>query len=125
MESISTKARAFIDAIVLTGLVIFAYGLGHWQHSDPVSFAGYLLLAILASGTKLSLPVIASTFSLISVFVIVGITQLGFPELVFMSFAGTLVQCYWHAKKPPKLVHVLFSVANMTIAVGAAYFVYH
>jgi putative nucleotidyltransferase with HDIG domain len=125
MESISAKARAFIDAIVLTGFVIFAFGLGHWHHSDPVRFAGYLLLALLASGIKLSLPGIHSTFSLISVFVMVGMTQLAFPELVFMSFVGTLVQCYWHAKKPPKRVHVFFSVANMTIAVGAAYFVYH
>jgi putative nucleotidyltransferase with HDIG domain len=125
MEAISRKTRAFIDATVLAGLVIFAYALAGWHHSDPLRFAAYLLLALLASGTKVRLPGIPSTFSLISVFVMIGITQLVFPELVFMSAAGTLVQCYWHAKKPPKPVHVFFSVANMTIAVAAAYAVYH
>jgi len=125
MESLSTKARAFIGAILLTGLAILGFALGHWQPTDPVRFAAYFLLALLASGVKLNLPGVHSTYSLISLFILVGITQLGFPELVLMSIAGTLMQCYWHAKKPPRIVHVLFSVANMTLAVAATYFVYH
>lgn len=125
MGSLSTKARTFIQAIMLIGLAILAFALGQWQPTDPLRFAGFLLLALLASGIKLSLPGIHGTFSLISLFILVGLTQLRFPELVLISVAGTLVQCYWNPKKPPKTVHVLFSVANMTIAVGVAYFVYH
>ena len=114
MESLSAKARAFIGATVLAGLAVSAFALGQWQPTDPVHFAAYFLLALLASGVKLNLPGVHSTFSLISLFILVGVIQLGFPELVLMSIAGTLMQCYWHAKKPPKIVHVLFSVATTT-----------
>ncbi len=125
MKPMPSKARALIDGTVLIGFAIFAFGFWHWQHSDPTRFLGYLLLALLASGLKVNLPGITSTMSLICVFVMIAILELNLPETLFMSCAGTLMQCYWHAKMRPRPVQVLFSVASMTTAVAASYLVYH
>ncbi len=125
MNPMSIKARAFIDATVLIGFAIFGFGLLHWQHSDLTRFLCYLLLALLASGLKVSLPGINSTVSLISVFIMIAILELSLPETLFMSCAGTLMQCYWHARMRPRPVQVLFSVATMITAAGASYSVYH
>ncbi|HVO63663.1 MAG TPA: HD domain-containing phosphohydrolase [Terriglobales bacterium] len=121
----SLKARALIDVTLLLGLATLAFSLSQWKQAEPVRFMWYLLLAFLASGLKLRLPGIDSTFSLISVFVMIAVLELSLTEAVFMSCAGTVVQCYWHSQRRPKPIQVLFSVASMTMAVAAAYFVYH
>ena len=124
-QPISLKARALIDVTLLFGFAILAFGLSQWKHADPTRVIGYLLLAFLASGLKLRLPGIDSTFSLISVFVMTAVLELSFPEALFMSCVGTVVQCYWHSQKRPQPIQVLFSVASMTMAVAATYLVYH
>ncbi len=125
MEPMSLKARAFVDATVLIGLAVFTFGLLHWQYSNPIRLLGYLLLALVASGLKVSLPGVKSTMSLICVFLMIAILELSLPETLLLSCVGTLMQCYWHAKMRPKPVQVFFSIASMTTAVSAAYFVYH
>ena len=125
MKPPSLKARALIDVTLLFGFATLAFSASQWKQADPVHLIGYLLLAFLASGLKLRLPGIESSFSLISVFVMIAVLQLSFPEAVFMSCAGTVVQCYWHSQRRPKLIQVLFNVASMTMAVAAAYLVYH
>lgn len=124
MTATSLKTHALIDVTLLFGFATLAFSLSQWRHVDPIRFIGYFSLALLASGLKLRLPGIESTFSLISVFVMIAVLELSFPEAVLMSCAGTLVQCYWHSQKRPKPIQVLFSTASMTMAVAAAYLVY-
>ena len=125
MKPLSLKAQAFIGLTILTGAAILTSGLLHWQSTDPVRFICYLLLALLASGLKIRLPGVTGTMSVIFLFNLVGILELSFSEILVMSCAGAMIQCFWNAKQRPKPVQVLFNVGSMATSVGASYYVYH
>src|SRR5207302_9851792 len=79
----------------------------------------------LASTLKVSLPGFTGTMSVIFLFILIGIRELGLAETILMSCLGVFVQCYWNAKAKPKPVQVLFNVASMATAVAASSYVYH
>ena len=125
MNGMSTAARLFISATISAGLVVMVIGLSNGQWDDLPRYFCYLLLAMLASGLKVSLPGVTGTMSVIFLFILIGIHELTFAETLLMSCAGAVIQCFWKAKVRPKLVQVLFNVANMATAVAAATLVYH
>src|SRR5438309_8724830 len=125
MQPMSLKARAFIGITILTGFSVLAFGLFHGQWDNLVRYSCYLLLALLASTLKVSLPGFTGTMSVIFLFILIGIRELGLAETVLMSCLGVFVQCYWNAKTKPKPVQVLFNVASMATAVAASFYVYH
>src|SRR2546425_9326345 len=65
MEPMSLKARAFIGITILTGFSVLAFGLFHGQWDNLVRYSCYLLLALLASTLKVSLPGFTGTMSVI------------------------------------------------------------
>ncbi len=121
----SLKARAFIGITILTGFSALAFGLFHGQWDNLARYSCYLLLALMASTLKVSLPGFTGTMSVIFLFILIGIRELGFAETVLMSCLGVFVQCYWNAKTKPKPVQVLFNVASMATAVAGSSYVYH
>jgi len=125
MQPMSLKARAFIGITILTGFSVLAFGLFHGQWDNLVRYSCYLLLALLASTLKVSLPGFTGTMSVIFLFILIGIRELGLAETILMSCLGVFVQCYWNAKAKPKPVQVLFNVASMATAVAASSYVYH
>jgi putative nucleotidyltransferase with HDIG domain len=125
MEPLPVKARVLVHVTVWTGCALLVSSAAGLQFGDPLHLAGYLLLAVVASGLKLKLPGIDSSFSFISVFMMVAVLELTLPEATVATCAGTLVQCYWHSNRRPKPIQVMFSAASMTIAVSAAWVTYH
>src|SRR6266849_10585366 len=126
MPPTSTKARAYIGFTLLAGVLsvfVAIFYSGQWV--DLSRFLCYLALALLASGMKVSLPGVTGTMSVIFLFILIGIRELGLAETVLMSCLGVFVQCYWNAKTKPKPVQVLFNVASMATAVAASSYVYH
>ena len=124
MRSMSLKAQTFIAATILTGFSVLAFGLSHGQWNDLGRFSCYLLLALLASSLKVSLPGFTGTMSVIFLFILIGIHDLSVAQTLLMGCLGTLIQCYWKAKARPKPVQVLFNVASMATAVGTSCYVY-
>jgi len=120
--SFQTKAYLFI--IICTGFASLAAYLPAIGTADPFRFAAYLVLAMLASCMKVSLPGITGTVSVLFVFLLIGITDLSLPETLIMGAVAACVQSFWHAKKPRKLVHFSFNVASIAIAIQAAYLAY-
>jgi PAS domain S-box-containing protein len=118
-------ARVFIAVILSLGTLAIARGIEAWSLDDPVRFLCYLLLAIPASCLKVRLPGITGTMSVFFLFLLAGIVELGISETLIIGTTCALVQCFWRTSVRPRPIQVLFSVANIAVAVTAADAVYH
>jgi signal transduction histidine kinase len=121
----TTGTKAYISIVIILGAVAAAIGFRSWQPQDLTRFACYLALAIPAATLKVRLPGVLGTMSVLFVFLLAGIVELGLPETLVMSAICVCIQCYWRPKKKARVVQVAFSVALLFIASTAGYFVYH
>jgi diguanylate cyclase (GGDEF)-like protein/putative nucleotidyltransferase with HDIG domain len=120
------KVTTFVAATASIGLVVIIYALLHWQSNDPIRFVCYLLIAVIASSMKVSLPGIDGTMSVTFLFILIGILELSFPETLVLGCAATLTQCYWRVNKRVQPIHVVFNVAGMMApAIAASYLAFH
>ena len=115
-------ARTFIGIVALAGLCVIAWGALHWISRDPLKFAAYLLVAILASRMKVHLPGITSSMSVNFLFILLGIVELSLPETLGLGCAAILMQCF--DRERPQPVQVIFNVCGSAWAIAAAYQIY-
>ena len=115
----SLTAKAYISSIIALGALVLWHGLFPWNPQDPVRFLWYLALAVPASCLKVRLPGVTGTMSVLFLFLLAGIVELGLPETLVIAATCTLVQCFWHAKARPRIVQVLFGVAASDECWGA------
>src|SRR3954466_11925814 len=120
----SAKAKIYLASVYLIGIVTGLTAMSHWKLSDPVRFACYLLIALLASGLKVSLPGINGSMSVNFFFIILGVMELSLPGTLIIGCGCTLVQSFWRTHSRPKLVQVTFNLANMSTAIVAASLAY-
>ncbi|MBM3740923.1 MAG: HD domain-containing protein [Acidobacteria bacterium] len=115
------SAQAYILLTILIGLAALAAEATNWRCDDPLQFAAYCALAVLASRWKVVLPGIQGTMSVNCVVVMIGISQLSPGEAVAMAFVSTLFQCLWKAKAvdPVKIAFSLASIAISVLVTGA------
>ena len=121
----SLSARAYIALIIAAGAACIARGVWFWVPHDLLRFGCYLMLAIPAACLKVSLPGITGTMSVLFVFLLAGIANLGLPETLIIGSTCVLVQSFWHAKVRPRAVQLAFSIANIAMAITAAHLAYH
>src|SRR5205823_6102168 len=103
-------AKAYIMLVVALGAAAFGHGISQWNLHDPTRFICYLLLAIPASCLKVRLPGITGTMSVLFVFLLAGIVELGVPETLVIAAVCTMIQCCWRAKVRPRPVQLVFTV---------------
>ena len=120
----SIGARAYIVSMALAGCVCFGLSFVHWQSSDPVKFACYLIAALLASSLKVTLPGIDGTLSVNFLFSLLGILELSLPETLLIVLACMLGQAYWRPARQVKLVHLIFNWSQLTVSTAIAYSAY-
>lgn len=120
----SLNARIYIAVVIALGAAALGQGLFVWVPRDVPHFLCYLALAIPASCLKVSLPRITGTMSVLFIFLLAGIVELGLPETLVMGVVCVTVQSFWHARSRPRAVHVLFSVATLAITITATHLVY-
>jgi len=121
----SVKAKIYLASVYLVGLATLGLAMSQWHWVDLGRFACYLLIALLASGLKVSLPGINGSMSVNFFFIILGVMELSIPETVIIGCASTLVQSFWKANTKPKLVQLTFNIANMATAIYCASLAYH
>jgi PAS domain S-box-containing protein len=121
---VSRTARAYISLIVALGAVCIVRGLWSWSPQDVPRFLFYLLLAVPAASLKVQLPGVTGTMSVLFVFLLAGIVELGLAETLVIGSTCIIVQSVWRAKVRPRTVQVLFSVSNIALAVTVADLVY-
>ena len=83
-------------------------------------FIAYLLLALLSSGLKVTLPGVTGTLSVSFLFILAGMVELGPFQTLALGIGSALVQIYWRAKKRPAVYQVLFNLAAIAIALRFA-----
>src|SRR3954464_9245064 len=110
----SAKAKIYLASVYLVGTASAILALSRMGISDPVRFACYLLIALLASGLKVSLPGINGSMSVNFFFIILGVMELSVPETLIIGYGATVVQSFWRTNSKPKAVQVTFNLANMT-----------
>ncbi|MFL6464623.1 MAG: hypothetical protein ACJ73N_09480, partial [Bryobacteraceae bacterium] len=120
----SVRAKIYLASVYIVGLVTLELSMSQWHWIDLARFSCYLLIALLASGLKVSLPGINGSMSVNFFFIILGVMELSVPETVIIGCGATLVQSYWRTNSPPKPVQVTFNIANMATAIYAATMVY-
>src|SRR5579864_8458322 len=121
----SIGARALIAGMALAGSACYVLALSHWQSSDPVKFVCYLIVAVLVSSLKVTLPGIDATLSVNFLFTLLGILELGLPETLLIVLACTLGQAFLGTRKQQvKLVHFVFNWSQLTFSSAVAYGAY-
>ena len=122
----SLAARAYIALVIAVGAAALGRGLSLWnpQDQDLPRFLCYLVLALPASCLKVSVPGVTGTMSVLFLFLLAGIVELGLPQTLVIAATGALIQSYWHPRVRPRAVQVAFSVAVLAFATTSAHFVY-
>jgi hypothetical protein len=121
----SIFAKIYVSVVIFIGLCVTVSELSRWESQDLARFFCYLILSILASRLKVVLPAITGTLSVLFIFILFGIVELSLPEALFMGCAATLIQCFWHNRKRPKVHQVLFNLGSMAIAIACTSYAYH
>ncbi|HXO38587.1 MAG TPA: HD-GYP domain-containing protein, partial [Candidatus Acidoferrum sp.] len=121
----SKKARIFLYAVCLAGVVTLVYGGIAWKIDDWPKFIAYLLTALLASRLKVELPEITGTISVNFLFILLGIGQLTFTETLILGCSAILAQCFLTRRRWPRIEQVFFNTSSAAVAIAAAYFTYH
>jgi hypothetical protein len=114
-------AKIYIGSVIAAGGLVLAASLAHWSSPDPLKWAVYLALAVLASTAKLRLPGLEGSYSLGFLFVIYGVAHFSLPETLLAACAGAVATCLFQAKKRPSLVQVLFNIGNVAISVSSCF----
>jgi hypothetical protein len=121
----STKAKLYVGSVIGAGALVLGSSLGHWESFDPKRFLVYLSLALLASMPKVRLPGMSGTYSLGSLFILVGILHFSLPETLVVGCAGAVVQTLCNTRKRPAPVQLLFNLGNVSVSIGLCFWVAH
>ena len=120
MSKTPVGARAYITLIIACGLGISGYAIVSVKFDQPWLFSCLLIMAVLSSGLKISLPGMQGTMSVCYVVLLLALVQLTCAEALLLGVAATITQSAWHARKRPKAVQIAFNVASIAISVFSA-----
>ena len=116
-----TRVKFFVALISALGLTCIATAAFPWHHTDLLQFACYLVLTAVASGLKVVLPGSDVTLSVGFILFIVSIGSMSLSETIALGVTAALVQCYWKPTKKLSLVHFIFNLSQVSIALTGAF----
>jgi putative nucleotidyltransferase with HDIG domain len=119
------RVRVFITAMNAAACLIMAFALYHPANSNPVKFACYLAIALLAASFKVGLPGIEATLSVNFLFTLLGILELSLSQTLLIGAGCTLVQCCWKPAHKLKPVQVVFNASQVMVSSAVAYATYY
>ncbi|MDX2150732.1 MAG: diguanylate cyclase [Bryobacteraceae bacterium] len=122
--NLRTNAKLYLSLIYLLAALCGAGALAEGG-SDGWRFALYLLMAVVASVLKITLPGVMGTLSVNYVFILIGVLELSALEAMLIAAAAALVQSLWRPQRKPRLVQTAFNVASLVLAATAAHACYH
>jgi putative nucleotidyltransferase with HDIG domain len=117
-------AVAYIALVITAGAIALGHGLWAWTTADLARYLSFLIIALVGSGMKVSLPSVPGTMSMNFVFVLIGISQFSLGETLLAGCLGALVQSLFQTKVRPKPVQLAFNSASVALSIQAAYFVH-
>ncbi len=125
MSGFTIRAKAYLITIALAGLACSTWAFAHWHTAGLARFICYLVLTVVSSTFKVTLPGVTGTMSVNFLFVLIGVLDLSLAETLALGCGGALVQVFWNARLRPRPVHVIFNVGSMANSAAASYVAYH
>ncbi len=122
-KGLSLGATAFIVLVIAAGMACLLQGAIHQSSKNIAEFICYLGIAVLASRLRVTLPGITGTLSVNFLFILVGIAELSYSEVITLGAIGMLAQC-WNASRP-SAIQLTFNVCAGSLSTALAYVVYH
>lgn len=109
------RAQILIATATLAAAAVLSYGVTHLAGTGLVRFAVLLVVTILASRLRLSLPGLQGSIAFNLPFLLLAATELSFGEAVVIATVATAVQClpFRPGMRP---MQALFNVATLVNA---------
>ena len=120
----SSASKVFIFGVIAAGFSVVLFSISLFSSDAPLRFAVYLLIAVMASGLKASLPGITGTISVSYVFILLSVVELSTSETVFIGCAALLTQTLWHSRSRPTWLQATFNVAAIALSCVTASLAY-
>ena len=125
MKPSQSLAKIFIGLITLVGLLAVIQSVSSADQGISIRFVCCLLLALLSSGLKVTLPGVTGTMSVSFLFILMSVSEFSLVDSMALGLGSALVQIYWKAKIRPALYQVLFNLAVIAIAITIADKAFH
>jgi len=119
---LTKTAQAYIYGVIGAGGLVLAASLANWSSPDPLLWAIYLVLAVIASVVKLRLPGMDGTYSLGFLFLLYGVAHFSLGETLVAACAGAVAGSLLNTRKRSSLIQVLFNTANLMVSMGACFY---
>lgn len=119
--AVRIRVKCFVALVSAIGLTCIGVAVLPWHHTDLLQFACYLVLTAVASGLKVIIPGYEATVSVGFILFIVSIGSMSLSETVALGVTAALVQCYWKATKRLSLLHFIFNLSQISIALTGAF----
>jgi len=119
----SFRARVFVALVIAAGSGVLVYGAAHYASRNIAEFLCYLLVALLASRLRVSLPDVADNMSINFMFVLIGVLDLSFSETLMLGSVGVLIQSFHGQRSRP--LRIAFNTCVSASAIALAYGTYH
>lgn len=116
--------KLFFYPVFALGAAGFLTSVFPFESEDPVRYACFLAVAVIAAGIRLSLPTVTGTLSVNFVFVLIGLIALSRSETMLLGLLVTLIQCLWKPPRKPTQFQIWFNLANVSLSVTAMSQVY-
>ena len=117
---LSRTARTYLHLLLSSACAAIVRALWSWSPQDLPRFLFYLILAAPAASLKVRLPGITGTMSVLFVFLLAGLVELGLAETIAIGSTCVIIQSVWKPKVRPRPVQLVFSVANIAMAITVA-----
>src|ERR1700733_3457978 len=116
-------AQAFVVLVIAAGIGCLLEAAVHQNSKNIAEFICYLGVAILASRLRVTLPGITGTLSVNFLFILVGITELGYSEALTLGAVAMIAQSFYPGR--PTAIQLTFNVCAGALSTAVAYFTYH
>ena len=123
MKSTPQSAKVFVGLVAACALAMLGFGLLRWESADLVRFACFVILSAAASRMKLSLPGLNGNMSMNVPFMLLAALELSMSESLVVALVSIAVQCLPKNGKRMSALQVVFNMALIVNAIGAAHFV--
>jgi len=118
-------ARLYAGITLTLGVASLIHGIAGTHTDIPARLVWYLVLGLVSSVLKVSLPGIAGTLSVNFLFILLGLAELNLGETMLIGCTGAILQSLWKTRARPRFIHVGFSVSCVATAVYLSHAFYY
>src|SRR5579884_1238243 len=113
--------RAYVYSTAAAAVLCIALACGGWTRGDTEPFVILLLLAVLVSPLKVTIPGLASSISVNYIFILAAISELHLLPTLVIAVSCTMCQALWKPRVRPRPIDLLFEAGSIAVATSAAY----